>query len=213
MLPLPWIKNSVLFCILTIAPLLIVQNVAPTVHFTDLVSIVDSQIFLKSIVTTFVYTSATFGNTSWQSAGWPWWPVVPLFSRRYCEYPHLRIIFDFNGLDMVQIFKSMLMVINWYKTEIAQYFHKWCFFHICYQRETVNRKGILWVKVSEGTAMPCEPHGTPNAAWAKSPSKCYKNQPTTPCDNMVPASRTLPWTCTGNPIWMRVFGPYKNHDI
>ena len=35
---------------------------------------------------------------------------------------HLQIIFDFNALDMVQIFKSMLMVINWYKTEIAQYF-------------------------------------------------------------------------------------------
>ena len=32
---------------------------------------------------------------------------------------HLQIIFDFNALDMVQIFKSMLMVINWYKTEIA----------------------------------------------------------------------------------------------
>ena len=64
-------------------------------------------------------------------------------------------IFDFNALDMVQIFKSMLMVINWYKTEIAQYFHKWCFFYIYYQIENMKSKGILWVKASEGTAMPC----------------------------------------------------------
>ena len=41
---------------------------------------------------------------------------------------HLRIIFDFNALDRMQIFKSIPMVINWYKTEIAQYFYKWCFF-------------------------------------------------------------------------------------
>ena len=66
---------------------------------------------------------------------------------------HLQIIFDFNALDMVQIFKSMLMVINWYKTKIAQYFYKWCLFYIYYEIE--NRKGIPWVKASEGTAMPC----------------------------------------------------------
>ena len=41
---------------------------------------------------------------------------------------HLQIIIDFNALDMVQIFKSMLMVMNWYKTEIARYFYKWCIF-------------------------------------------------------------------------------------
>ena len=35
--------------------------------------------------TTSVCTSTTFVNASWQSAGWPWWHVVPLFSRRYCE--------------------------------------------------------------------------------------------------------------------------------
>ena len=68
---------------------------------------------------------------------------------------HLRIIFDFNALDMMQIFKSIPMVVNWYKTEIAQYFYKWCFFYIYYQVENMNRKGIMWVKASEGTAMLC----------------------------------------------------------
>ena len=47
----------------------------------------------------------------------------------------LRIIFDFNALDMMQIFKSIPMVVNWYKTEIAQYFYKWCFFYIYYKRK------------------------------------------------------------------------------
>ena len=68
---------------------------------------------------------------------------------------HLQIIFDFNALDMVQIFKSMLMVISIYKTEIAQYFYKWCSVYIYYQIKNMNRKGILRVKASEGTAMPC----------------------------------------------------------
>ena len=68
---------------------------------------------------------------------------------------HLRIIFDFNALDRMEIFKSIPMVVNWYKIEIAQYFYKWCFFYINYQIENMNRKGIMWVKASEGTAMPC----------------------------------------------------------
>ena len=87
---------------------------------------------------------------------------------------HLRIIFDFNALDMMQIFKSIPMVVNWYKTEIAQYFYKWCFFYIYYQTENMNRKGIMWVKASEGTAMPCGFTRHPQHGMGKSPSKCYK---------------------------------------
>ena len=34
---------------------------------------------------------------------------------------HLQINFDFNVFHLVQIFQSMLMVINWYKTAIARY--------------------------------------------------------------------------------------------
>ena len=86
---------------------------------------------------------------------------------------HLRIIFDFNALDMMQIFKSIPMVVNWYKTEIAQYFHKWCFFYIYYQTENMNRKGIMLVKASEGTAMPCGFTRHPQHGMGKSPSKCY----------------------------------------
>ena len=85
---------------------------------------------------------------------------------------HLRIIFDFNALDMMQIFKSIQMVVNWYKTEIAQYFYKWCFFYI-YQIENMNWKGIMWVKASEGTAMPCGFTRHPQHGMGKSPSKCY----------------------------------------
>ena len=88
---------------------------------------------------------------------------------------HLRIIFDFNALDMMQIFKSIPMVVNWYKTEIAQYFYKWCFFYIYYQTENMNRKGIMWVKASEGTAMPCGFTRHPQHGMGKSPSKCYND--------------------------------------
>ena len=38
MFPHPWIKNAFFFCILTIAPLLMVENIALTVHFSDPVS-------------------------------------------------------------------------------------------------------------------------------------------------------------------------------
>ena len=86
---------------------------------------------------------------------------------------HLRIIFDSNALDMMQTFKSIPMVVNWYKTEIAPYFHKWCFFYIYYQTENMNRKGIMWVKASEGTAMPCGFTRHPQHGMGKSPSKCY----------------------------------------
>ena len=56
------------------------------------------------------------------------WPVTmvtcgPIVFPMVLWMQHLQIIFDFNALDMVQIFKSMLMVMNWYKTEIAQYFY------------------------------------------------------------------------------------------
>ena len=65
-----------------------------------------------------------------------------------------------KGIVNAASMKSMLMVINWYKTEITQYFYKWCFFYIHSQIENMNRKGILWVKASEGTAILCEttPH-------------------------------------------------------
>ena len=86
---------------------------------------------------------------------------------------HLQVIFDFNALDMVQIFKSMLMVINWYKTEITQYFYNCCFFYIHYEIENMNRKGIPWVRHQRKQPCRVVSHGTPNTAWAKSPSKCY----------------------------------------
>ena len=82
----------------------------------------------------------------------------PIVFSKVLWMQHLRIIFDFNALDMMQIFKSIPMVVNRCKTEIAQYFYKWLFFYIYYQIENMNRKGIMWVKASEGqgTAMPCE---------------------------------------------------------
>ena len=41
--------------------------------------------------------------------------------RKVLWVKHLQIIFDFNAWDMVEVFKSMLIVMNWHKTEIAQY--------------------------------------------------------------------------------------------
>ena len=110
---LPWIKQGVFFCILTIAPLLIDHSFAITIHYTtDLVSTLCLPTIFLSMATTFVCTSAKFVNASWQSAGSPWWYVIPLFSNKVLWTQYLQIIFDFNGLDMVQIFKSMLKVIN-----------------------------------------------------------------------------------------------------
>ena len=68
----------------------------------------------------------------------------------------LQVNFDFNALDMVQIFKTILMVTNWYKTEVAQYFDKWCFSIFITKEKMWIKKGILWVKTSEGRAMLCE---------------------------------------------------------
>ena len=39
---------------------------------------------------------------------------------------YLQIIFDFNALDI----KSMPMVINWYKIEIANHIHKQSFSYL-----------------------------------------------------------------------------------
>ena len=89
-----WQPECFLFCelkqccfrILTIAPLLMVDNFASAVHFTGLVSNLWQPTIFQSIATTFVCTFTAFVNASCQSAGWPWWPVVQLFSRKYSEY-------------------------------------------------------------------------------------------------------------------------------
>ena len=47
------------------------------------------------------------------------------------------------------------------------------FFYIYYQTENMNRKGIMWVKASEGTAMSCGFTRHPQHGMGKSPSKCY----------------------------------------
>ena len=80
---------------------------------------------------------------------------------------HLQIRFDSNAFYMAQIFKSLLMEISVYKNEIAQYFHKWCFSIFCYQRENVEREGILWVNASEVTAMTCETAQYPQPGMGK----------------------------------------------
>ena len=87
---------------------------------------------------------------------------------------HLQINFDFNTLDMVQIFKSMLMVIDWCKTtEIAQYFYKWCFSIFITNEKMWKEKGLCGYRHQKEQPCRVEPQGTPNTAWAKSPSKCY----------------------------------------
>ena len=60
----------------------------------------------------------------------------PIVFPKVLRMQHLQVIFDFNALDMVQIFKSMPMVVNLYKTEIAQYFHKrWFFLYLLPDRK------------------------------------------------------------------------------
>ena len=153
MFPLPWIKTVFFFCILTIAPLLIVENVAPLFILLIYCHLVSSQLFFNHwwpLSFALLQPSSMPADNRLGGHGDMWSHCFPVLWMQ-----HIRIIFDFNALDMMQIFKSIPMVVNWYKTEIGQYFYKWCFFYIYYQIENMNRKGIMWVKASEGTAMPC----------------------------------------------------------
>ena len=90
--PLPWIK-TVCFRYSDNRTTADSWKCSTTDHFTDLVSNRCMPTIFQSIVTTFVCTSTTFANAKWQSAGWSWWPVVPLFSRRYCEYSISKLYF------------------------------------------------------------------------------------------------------------------------
>ena len=113
MFPLPWIKTK-FFCILTIAPLLTVENVAPTVQFTDLVSTLTANYILIHSDHS-VFTSTTFVNASWQSTGWPWWSVVPLFCRSYCESRPNYIWFQWfrHGADLQINANGNKLIQNW----------------------------------------------------------------------------------------------------
>ena len=86
MFALLWLQHCV-FCTLTIAPLLMDRNIAPTVHFIDFVSIqfVANQLFFKHTDLNGC-TSTAFLNVSWLLAGWPWWPLALSFYLWYCEY-------------------------------------------------------------------------------------------------------------------------------
>ena len=79
---------------------------------------------------------------------------------------HLQIIIDFNDLNInLQInANSNKMIQN------CLVFSQVMFFHIYYQRENMNRKGILLVKLSEATAMQCENTRRPQHGMSKSPS-------------------------------------------
>ena len=102
MFPLPWIK-TVFFCILTVAPLLIVDNCFLIIddHFRlHLYNIRQCQLTISWVA------MVTCG---------------PIVFPKVLWMQHLRIIFDFNALDMMQIFKSIAMVVNWYTTETAKY--------------------------------------------------------------------------------------------
>ena len=114
--------------------------------FTDLVSNRCQPRILLYLATTFVWAPTTSVDASWQSAGWPW----------YREHSVSKSTFNFNVVDMVQILKSMLMVITWYKPEIALYFYEWCFSIFITRGKMWTEKGILWVKASERTATLCE---------------------------------------------------------
>ena len=59
---------------------------------------------------------------------------------------------------------SICIALLYYKIKRHHYNHN--------QREKVNRSGILWVKASEGTAMPFETTRHHNMAWTQSPSMC-----------------------------------------
>ena len=100
---------------------------APTVHFTEPITIRCQPII-------FIHSDQVrlhFYNSRQCQLPISWVTIVtcgPIVLPNVLLIKHFQIIFYFNASDIVQIFISMLMVMNLYKTAIAYGFHKWCFF-------------------------------------------------------------------------------------
>ena len=155
MFPFPWIKTVFFFCILTISPLLIDEMLHHYSFYWSSVKSFLANCFLI-IVDHFRLHLYNFRQCQLTIS---WVTMVtcgPIVFPKVLWMQHLRIIFDFNALDMMQIFKSIPMVVNCYKTKIAQYFYKWCFFYIYYQIENMNR-----IRINVGKGI----RGNSHAVW------------------------------------------------
>ena len=113
MFPLPWIKTVCFFLHSDNCTTADSWKCCTTVHFTDLVS-------NRYQPTIFLIHSDHFrlhvNNIRQCQLTISWVTMVtcgPIVFPQLLWMQHLQIIFDFNAWDMVQIFKSMLMVINW----------------------------------------------------------------------------------------------------
>ena len=154
MFHLPWIKTVCSFCILTIAPLLIDPRFALTVHFTDLVSNRCQPIFFYpqrplSFALNIRQCQLTISWVTMVTCG----PIV--FPKVLCNDSspnHLWFQYFRHGADLQINANCNKLIQKWNCLLFSQVI----FFHIYYQRENVNTKMILWLKTSNGTAMPCE---------------------------------------------------------
>ena len=91
-------------------------------------------------MTTFVCTSTTFVNASWQSAGCPWWHVVPLFSRRYSGWPRsgwpLSTTLCYKSVTRLNIHTELLLIFHMVGSDIRKVYWK---FH----NDNVNSFGVM----------------------------------------------------------------------
>ena len=155
--------------------MLIVENVAPIVHFTDLVSIVDSQLSIHSDhfhlhfynirqcqLTISDVTMVIRGPTVLMNVLWV--PASPnyIWFQWFRDGAHLQI--NANGNKLLQ---------NWN----CPIFSQVMFYSIFITREKMwIKNGFCGERHQKEQTCRVKPHGTPNMAWAKSPSKCYNFQ-------------------------------------
>ena len=75
---LPWINMLCFSTFWQLPCCWLLTKLDPPFHLRIEYQFVANQRTVLFIGITFVCNSTTFINASWQSAGWPWWPVVPL---------------------------------------------------------------------------------------------------------------------------------------
>ena len=122
-----------------------------TVHFTDLVS---SQLFFNQwwpLSFALLQHSTMPADNQLGAHGDMWSHCFPEGIVNAASPNHLWFQCLGHDADLQINSNGSKLIQNWN----CPIFFKVMFFYIHFQIENMNRKGIMWVKASEGTAMPC----------------------------------------------------------
>ena len=122
MFPFSWIKTA-LCCILTIALLLMIQNLHPLFIYWSSADPLPASWFYPFIHSDHIPLHFYNNHQCQLTINWLTMVTCHIVFPMALWIQHFQI-FDSNALYAIQIFKSMLMVIHWNKNEIAHDFHK-----------------------------------------------------------------------------------------